>query len=334
MKNLAIATTAICTILTSNLAIVSCSSAKTPKTVAPKQLTEVSPSSPMTQTDDALEQGELVVQGLNRTFYIHTPPSYSSTKSMPLLLVFHGSNGTGRTVARVTGFNEVADREGFVVVYPNGIDRHWHDARDIFNVNVDDISFTKALIDYLKQTKNIDSRRIYATGMSNGAVFTQTLACRLSDQIAAFASVAGSLPPSLQNNCKATRPVPIMMVNGTDDPIIHYEGGSVGRQGIRGELVSIPGTVEFWRRQNNASVQASRQANLDINSNPQLQVARYTGGQPGSEVVLVTIQGGKHAWPDGDYVESRQKPKRGNVSISGINATQLIWDFFKQHSLN
>ncbi len=266
--------------------------------------------------------GELLYQGRSQTYYFYTPRSYQPDRPMPLVLAFHGSRGSGRSLASVTRFNQLAEQKGFIVVYPDGIDHRWNQVKHYSSsqVDVNNVSFIVTLIDHLQQIRNIDSRRIYATGFSSGAILTQTLACNLSDRIAAFASVAGTLPANVASSCKPKAPVSVLMINGTGDESVPYLGGKV--DAVR-EVISVPKTAEQWVQHNGCA------SNANSNDSSQVKISRYSGCRGGSEVMLVTVKGSGHSWP-GSASED-VKEVQGNVN--GINATQVIWDFFQRHAL-
>ncbi len=266
--------------------------------------------------------GKLLYQGRFQTYYLHTSKSYQPNRRMPLVLVFHGSRGSGRAIADITHFNELADQKGFIVVYPDGIDHYWNEIRRYSSsqVDVDNVSFVKALIAHLKQIRNIDSRRIYATGFSSGAILTQTLACKLSNRIAAFASVAGTLPANIASSCQPQTPVSVLMLNGTGDESVPYVGGKV--DDVR-KVVSVPKTAELWRQHNGCASKANS------NYGTQVEISHYLGCRGGSEVILVTVKGSGHSWPGGTSKNGREK--QGNAN--GVNASQVIWDFFQRHTL-
>jgi polyhydroxybutyrate depolymerase len=139
-----------------------------------------------TPVGDSTQQ---LVSGLTRTFLVHVPASYTGSAAVPLVLVYHGLGGTGQGMSLLTHFSRVADKCGFIVVYPDGINKAW-----MTNPSVDDVGFTRDLIRYLEARYKIDARRVYATGMSNGGFMCYGLAYGLPDLIAAFAPVSALLP--------------------------------------------------------------------------------------------------------------------------------------------
>lgn len=271
---------------------------------------------------------ELKDQGQLRTYELYTPKSYDPSRPLPLVMVFHGSNGTGASMADVTRFNDLAEQKGFLVVYPDGINHNWY-LRGSSSGKVDDVSFVTALIAHLKQFRNIDSRRIYATGFSKGAILAQDLACELPDQIAAFASVAGALPVRLQPKCQPKTPVSMLMINSTSDQSVRYEGDDKSQ---RGALVSIPETVEVWRKLDSCTSPPQVQQLPDPNPNDSFKVktSRYSSCSGGSEVMLASVLNAGHFWPGGASKDT--SINQFNAKL-GFNASKTIWDFFQRHSL-
>ncbi len=272
--------------------------------------------------------GQLTDQGKSRTYYFYTPKSYNPDRPMPLVLVFHGDDGSGHSMADVTRFNDLAEQKSFIVVYPDAIDHRWTAKGS--SSKVSDVSFVSALIDHLKQTLNVDNRRIYATGFSRGGILTQALACRLPDKIAAFASVAGALPAQLKAHCQPQTPVSMLMINGTNDKDVHYDGDD-NSQG-KG-LVSIPDTVSFWRSHDQCP---SPNQTLQLpQPNPsdhfKLKTSQGSGCIGGSEVVQLAVVDGGHFWPGGATEDPKLKQVNNQL---GFKATDKIWEFFQRHSMS
>jgi polyhydroxybutyrate depolymerase len=291
-------------------------------------------SNKVSNSDDS---GKLSDQGRLRTYYLYTPKSYNPSRPMPLVIVFHGSAGSGHSMASMTRFNDLAEKKGFVAVYPDGINHNWHVRQGSSASGIDDVSFVKALIAHLQQVRNIDSQRIYATGFSKGGILTQTLACNLSDQIAAFASVAGALPVPVKSSCQPENPISMMMINGTGDRSVHYEGDPPDK---RGALVSIPNTVEHWRQHDSCPATAKVRQFPPTNSPDssgdsfvskfKVKVSHYSGCRNSSEVMLAAVVNGGHFWPGG----ASQDPQLNQVNrYLSFNSSDQIWDFFQHHKL-
>src|SRR3954453_21116917 len=186
----------------------------------------------------------ITVDGRERAYTLHLPPAVATGTALPLVLVFHGGGGEGKQMPALTGMNAIADREGFVTAYPDGIDRNWNDGRYSQAIatqrfNLDDVGFVSMLIDELAATLPIGRSRVFATGISNGGMFSQRLGCELADKGAAIAPVAGSLPGVLAPGCAPSRPMPVLMIHGDTDPLVPWNGGPVAGSGNRGRVLSV-----------------------------------------------------------------------------------------------
>lgn len=276
---------------------------------------------------------EIDVAGVKRQYYIYKPESAKTPA--PLVLAFHGGGGTAAGVDKCAGgLARVADEEGFIVVFPDGIDKHWNDGRpDISKTNYDDVGFISKLIDELKGENLIDGSRVYATGISNGGFFSQYLAIQLPNKIAAVASVAASVSKvSLDLNVS---PVPIMLLLGTEDTLVPWDGGSIGGKLLRrkrGEVLSGRQSLEFWLQKNRNTAQPACAKIPDRNQTDGSQVLIEQYGAPGSsnEVVFYEIRGGGHTWPGGQ--QYLPKAVVGPV-CRDFNGNKAIWNFFEKHAL-
>ena len=266
--------------------------------------------------------GFIMFDGLERTYYIHISPSYDRTRPMPLVIVLHGARDSGRKMAWLTcyGFNKLSDRDGFIVVYPDAIDGKWGQE------NIDDVGFISALIDHFVEDLDIEERRVYATGMSNGAFMTNLLACELSGKIAAIAPVSGTMPKDFVP--LPSRPISILIIHGDKDKIVPWNGGELPI--IKLKILSVEETVDHWVSHNNCSLSPIITWEPDRCPRDGTRVRRevYGQGNEGTEVILYAIEGGGHTWPSGH----RLLP----ILIFGrtcrdINACEVIWEFFRGH---
>jgi len=289
---------------------------------------------PFTDPTGSLEQ--ISVDGTVRSYYLHLPARAAAGK-LPLLLAFHGGGGDGRRFAMQTGFNAVADRAGFAVVYPDALGL-WNDGRPEAAGEVDDIAFIKVLIAHLVTTRNIDSRRVYAAGASNGGMFTQRLACELSDQIAAFASVIAAMPAAYARRCKPCRPVALLMINGTDDPLMPWQGGKIGGDRLEvagGWVLSAPETAAFWVRHNGCRRKTLTETapTLQRSQGTQVRIITFPHCRHNVSVKLFQIEGGGHTWPGSPLPMDPHRARRSGRTNYDINASAVIWEFMKQYTL-
>lgn len=288
--------------------------------------------------------GRLKAGGLLRTYRLYVPKAFNKSKPVPLIIALHGGGGSGENMEAFTvgRFNELAEQEGFLVVYPDAVKyrlakRNWNDGRGILRYpaqrdNVDDVGFIRALIDKLIAEYNVDPHRVYATGPSNGGIMTLRLGCELSDKLAAIAPVIGSIAEPLAATCRPTHALPMLMINGTDDPLISWEGGYVHflKQQL-GKVVSVADTVNFWVKRDGCALppEVSRLPDLDPDDGTRIRREIYPSCQEGLAVILYAVEGGGHTWPGAYQYAS---PSLVGLTSQDINACDVIWGFFKRHA--
>ena len=275
---------------------------------------------------EALKPGdytrELKVGDVTRSYLMHIPPSYDPKKKTPVVLAFHGAIMTAEMMTQFSGLNEKADKAGFIVVYPrakgSGLWLTWN-AGGIwkFANKADDIGFVKALLDELPRVVNVDPKRIYATGMSNGAMMCYRVGAELSERIAAIAPVAGTM---IIDEFKPKRSVPVMYFHGTADKMVPFGKPTAFR--------SVEECVQMWVKVNECAKEP-KEKELP-NKADKLHVTRktYGPGKNGAEVILYVIAGGGHTWPGMPPPVSWIGLSTGNIS-----ANDLMWDFFQRHPL-
>jgi len=289
------------------------------------------------------QRASFVHDNLDRTYHIHIPSLNNESRQLPLVIALHGRGGTGELMAIVTRkeFDKLADRDGFFVVYPDGVELNWNDGRmdeeandRAHRENIDDVGFISALIDTMINDYNIDPERVYITGISNGAIMSYRLACELSHKIAAIAPVDGNIPHMLYNECNPARPVSLLAINNVNDPLVPYEGGNI-YSSIRkinlGKVLSVNESIGFWVKRNHCSPDPVVTEEPDVDPDDGTRVTRkeYTDGIDGTEVVLFSVKGGGHTWPGGfQYLPVWIVGK----TCRDFNASQVIWYFFKNHS--
>jgi polyhydroxybutyrate depolymerase len=265
---------------------------------------------PRTDADGSLQVGDVT-----RFYDLYVPSSHTGEQPMPLLLVFHGAGGDGRTMEQHTGFSRLAEQEKFIVVYPDAIGKHWDARRGSQPETNNDIGFIKALLEQLGQQYKLDRSRIYAAGFSNGGMFAQRIACELSDKIAAGATVAATMPENLSRICQPVQPVSMLLMHGTDDPAIPYGPPSKA-------LLSLADTVKYWSTHNRCSAQPAKTV---LPQAPYVRLETYEQCANETTVMFYTIEGGKHAWP-------RPQAETPNASSQEMDASAIIWDFFSKHA--
>lgn len=279
----------------------------------------------------ATQAHRLEVGGLTRSYLLHVPPALPAGQ-VPLVLVFHGGGGNGPGTERLTRFSELADRERLLVAYPEGIDRNWYDGREFtgsraHRERIDDVGFVTAILDAVARTHAVDPRRIYATGISNGAVFSHYLAAHLAPRIAAIAPVVGGIADPPDAWLRPAQAISVLILQGTTDPLVPYRGGAIAFG--RGRIIDTEEAARRWARLNGTAPDP-RSSALPAAGKDHCGGLRltYSGGRDGSEVVLVRLDGGGHTWPGG----AQYLPERlvGRV-CRDFDATALIWEFFRTH---
>lgn len=267
----------------------------------------------------------VTVGGVSRTFRVHVPPGYRAEAPAPVVLMFHGGGGSGEQLQTASSkMDPVADREGFITVYPDGsgLIKTWNAGKCCGKAaedDIDDAAFVNALLDDLEAKLCVDKRRIYASGMSNGAMLSHRLGCELSERFAAIAPVAGTIGVAA---CAPTSRVAVMHVHGTEDANVPYEGG-IGCGPSEGvDFTSVVDTMAGWATRNGCTT----------TTKPYLQqgdgtCTAYEGcGRP---VVLCSVAGKGHSWPGGE-------PKTGGCVEDGPQSTtflasEAIWKFFAEN---
>jgi polyhydroxybutyrate depolymerase len=247
--------------------------------------------------------GEIVVGGQTRTYRLYVPASVSPDKPAPLVLAFHGGGAQGASMEGLAHFNELADREGFLVAYPDGLYREWNDGRDRpflrrLRGEIDDVAFVNALLDTIDRQYSLDAARIFATGISNGGIFSHYLGAKLSTRIAAIAPVAGGIgEPFVEQGFQPEQPVSVLMINGTADPLVPYYGGGVV-QGVDGNIVDTDRAVQMWVQTDGAqsTAQIGTLPDTDPADGCTVRWSTWSGGRNGTEVTLYTVEGGGHTW--------------------------------------
>jgi polyhydroxybutyrate depolymerase len=286
--------------------------------------------SPAAAAERALVPHTLEVDGITRSYHLHVPSAVGPAPA-PLVLVFHGGGGTGPGTQRLTRFTALADREGFLVAFPEGVEKNWNDGREFTGSrahrdHVDDVAFVAALIDAIGRAHAVDLRRVYATGISNGAIFSHYLAARLSARIAAIAPVVGGIADPPEAWLRPEQPVSVLMLQGTRDPLVPYHGGAVAFG--RGKILDTEEAARRWAALNGGREPVREP--LPAAGQDRCGGLRtiYPGGRDGSEVTLVRLDGGGHTWPGG--VQYLPQLLIGRV-CRDFDATELIWAFFKAH---
>jgi polyhydroxybutyrate depolymerase len=289
-------------------------------------------------------KGSLVHDNLQRTYTFYIPSSFNRSVSVPLVIALHGRGVDGEGMILVTrkGFDRLADRDGFIVVYPDGIEMNWNDGRmdeeaddRAHRENIDDVGFIAALTDKMVSDYNANPKRVYVTGISNGAIMSYRLACELSHKIAAIAPVDGNIPQLFIPECSPSRHIPVLAINNVNDPMVPFEGGELhGHDGrkILGKVLSVEESVGYWVKKNGCSPVpvVNEEPDRDPADGTRVTSMEYVNRDDGTEVILFIVDGGGHTWPGGlQYLPERVIGKTSR----DIDANEVIWSFFRRQTL-
>ncbi|MGA2490269.1 MAG: PHB depolymerase family esterase [Anaerolineales bacterium] len=254
----------------------------------------------------------LTVGGLERTYILHIPPGLDSLRPMPVVFVFHGYTENAVYIQTMTSFNEIADKNSFIVIYPNGINQSWNASGccgEAVNKNIDDFAFVRQMLAELGTIIRVDPKRIYAAGFSNGAIFSYRLACEMSDTFAAIAPVEGWL---LTNPCQPKQAVAVVDVHGSNDA---YEGTTSQTliNGVNTDVIYPPveQAIATWVKLDGCT------GNAQVEKQGIVTHTVHASCKAGTAVEQYVIEGGSHTWP--------------NMYAFPTASTQMIWDFFKAH---
>lgn len=261
---------------------------------------------------------------VKRRYIVYTPPAYHSApqQAFPVVFNFHGGGMTMAEQMLYTQMNRAADRHGFIVVYPQGIKQDWNVGFGMdYLAGTDDVGFTQAMLDKLKQGYRIDARRVYATGLSRGGFFALRLAAELPQQFAAVASVGATMPEPVVAHHGKPEKVGMLLIHGTADQVVLYEGKAGG-------YLSADDTLRYWAKVNAIATTPPQPRLLPAATGDDLKVSLLEQANGQQSVALVTIDGGGHTWPGADAFNIGLPI--GNTS-SSIDANEVMWEFFRRH---
>lgn len=250
-----------------------------------------------------LERKTLVHEGKTREYWVHLPPGFSKEKKAPVLFALHGGGGKAESFEKFSPIAPASDPAGFVVVYPEGIDKHWNDGRANPSENHDDVGFLDGVREALLREYGVDPNRFFATGISNGGGLSFRLACERADKFRAVAPVAMNLGEDLSARCKPARPISLLHIMGDHDKLVPFYGGQVsGPLGLkkRGKVRSFEATWEFWTKVDGCSGTPSTESwDRDPKDDTKVERRAFASCREGTRVEQYHIVGGGHTWPMG-----------------------------------
>jgi polyhydroxybutyrate depolymerase len=259
--------------------------------------------------------------GITRTYQIYVPAIYNSSQPVPLVFNLHGYTSNATQQALYGNFKPIADTANFILVHPEGSIQPGTTNTQYWNIGivqggVDDVDFIETLIDSVSAHYNINPRRIYSAGMSNGGFMGYMLACE-SNRFAAIGSVTGSMTLPMYTSCNPARPIPTMQIHGTNDPTVSYNGSALNQ--------GIEDVVDLWVGKNNCNTTPAITAvpNTVTSDGATAERYLYTGGTNGHTVEFFKVTGGEHTWP-GAIIPI-------GVTCMDFSASIELWRFFSQY---
>jgi polyhydroxybutyrate depolymerase len=276
-------------------------------------------SAPVRAAAGATTMEAISVGGLTRTYRLHRSTGIEG--AAPLVVMLHGGFGSGQQAERSYGWDELADKEGFVVAYPDGLNRAWNAGGGCCGKpaadGVDDVGFITAMIGQIESSVKIDPKRIYAAGISNGGIMAYRLACETN----LFAAI-GPDSATMLVDCADAQPISVIHIHGLADTRIPFMGG-------RGEGVAhidgppVPSVIESWR-----AIDSCGAANVTTSGDVTTSIANCADARA---VELITIAGAGHQWPGAAKKPAIQALLGADPPSTALDATAVIWRFFAAH---
>ncbi len=271
-----------------------------------------------------------------RTYLLHVPPQVAGEGALPLVIMLHGGTGTGAGAAELYGWPAKSDEAGFLVAFPDGVGRTWnaeHCCGPSHRQEVDDVGFIAKLIDDIAKRVDVDRRRVFATGMSNGAMMSYRLAAERPDLFAAIGPVAGAIGGQsdagapLQVIQQPGQPVAVIIFHGQQDMRVKYDGGETVSSISPGRIdLAVADAVSFWVQANGANATPT----VETNDTGHVTHSRYASSDGYGDVELYAISDQGHAWPGG-LAPSIGGFEIGDPPSMEVSATDEIWAFFTKH---
>jgi polyhydroxybutyrate depolymerase len=283
------------------------------------------------------EERTIIHEGVEREYLVHIPDNL--TEDSPIVFVIHGFTDSAKQIMEYSGMNEVADREGFMVVYPQGTTDS--EGNTFFNVGyefhkdstIDDVSFIRNLFVSLSEEYSLKRKQGFATGMSNGGDMSYLLACTSADLFRAVAPVAGSLMAKIKETCDTQSSVSIFEIHGTGDLITLFYG-DMENNGGWGAYYDLPSTISFFAEAYNLDKRSTKIiAKKGEGSEYDIYHQRHWSQNSDEEVWMYEIVEGRHVWP-GFKIHWWKNPIFWYYFGSGnedINASEEVWRFFKKY---
>jgi polyhydroxybutyrate depolymerase len=275
--------------------------------------------------------------GFRRSYLLHVPEGYDGSTPRPLVVVIHGAFSGAKEMEDRSGFSDLADRERFIAVYPNGIGlfgllRHWnsgHCCAKALKDGIDDVGFVETVIDEVADRLNVDRGRVYLVGHSNGGMLAYRIAAERSDLVAAIAPVSATIggKPSEDEPewviPEPQAPVPMIVMHGTADQHVPYDGSNGGKTRGKMSAISVRRSVDFWVRRNGCEPDPT----VGQLRNGGVRQEMWTGCANDADVELLTLDGWDHDWPGPHFTAKLPE----DDALYEFDAAGIIWEFLRRH---
>lgn len=281
----------------------------------------------------------LISGGQSRQYLVHKPPSWQPDYPGPIVIALHGMLQSEEGMNSYLGLNQVADREGFTVIYPHGLGNAWKDGRapqlrmTFWSPPSDDVEFLAKLVRTLAENRLADPSRVYLMGISNGGYMVYRMACERPELFAAFATLSATVPSYYTGSCKPSRPIPVLMINGTADMIVPFHGN-----GLPGSMSLLPvtQTAKLFARLNGCDKPTEAPVpSRGSFGGTSVTMVYWTNCREQSAVVLFRVNGGGHQSPS--IGAGRVTPmglQMLGLRNHDIDAAEEVWAFFKHYDLS
>ena len=262
------------------------------------------------------------LDGTSRTYTYYVPSNLTANQPVPLVFVLHGTTQTGNGIMDISGFNDLADANQFIVVYPDGIGNAWNVGLGAAGSEADDLGFIELLVETFTNTYNIDSARLYSCGFSAGGYMSYRLACESSFCFAAVGSVGGTMSETMVSNCNPLFSSSVISIHGTSDFVVSYNGSAIAGN-------SVDEVLSFWEAELSCDSSPLMESlpNTSLIDFSNVEKYSYLNCADATDLVHYKIVGGGHQWPGTDAL-------LGGIGVinQDINASEEIWNFFSTKS--
>ena len=311
----------------------------------------VSPGARAQESTELISE-TILYQGRTRTWLRYVPASVAAQEAngsaggsvplVPLVIGLHGGGETPEQFAEIGRLNQLAEEQGFVVAYPRAVRFYWNDGREDPTVistdrDIDDAGFISTVIVRAMLSNHIDPTRVYLIGHSNGAMMALRFACERADEVAAVGAILGSIPEKIAPKCVPSRTLPLLLIAGTEDPLLPWDGGDVVIRDVpRGRVISVPDTIALWRENNGCGdvPAVSELPDTDPGDGTTISLEASLDCDEQHEVRLYRVNGGGHRWPGApelgelrDFAADTWFGKPNN----DIDAARVAWEFLEKY---